>query len=227
MSGIKIIVITFLLCLFIINSICKNDICINKSNGFYADYTSLNCQTFYFCFNETLNKTLQCLNSSEPIFSTYRQRCIGVNPLYDECYLVNINENHENCAWFSVQLSTTSNLTYHYSCLYPFLFDLESKECKHYSQVQCNQRFEPKDACDYHHPQIHSSIDERPCWLIPSCRNKTNGFHGNQLQECSSYYECKDERFLKLTTCPKNMHFSDKSKTCLITLSNCENSTKF
>jgi len=144
MSSIKIIVVSLLLFLFILNSICKTDICINKSDGFH---TNSNCHSFYFCLNETLNKTLQCPNPSEPIFSTYRQRCVAINPFYDECYLINITANHENCAWFSVELSTTTNVTYHYSCLYPFLFDLQSKECKHYSQVQCSQRFEPKDAC--------------------------------------------------------------------------------
>jgi len=143
MSTIKNIIIN-LFFLFIINSVCEINICNNKSDGFY---TNLNCHSFYFCLNETLNKTFQCPNPSEPIFSSYRQRCVTKNPLYDECYLTNITENSENCAWFSIQLSTKPNLTIHYSCLYPYLFDLQTKECKHYSQVQCNQRFEPKDAC--------------------------------------------------------------------------------
>jgi len=140
----KTIIINLLLFLFIIHSICEINICKNKSDGFY---TTLNCRSFYFCLNETLNKTFQCPNPSEPIFSSYRQRCVSENILYNECYLINITENSENCAWFSIQLSTNPNLTYPYSCLYPFLFDLQTKECKHYSQVQCNQRFEPKDAC--------------------------------------------------------------------------------
>ncbi len=72
---------------------------------------------------------------------------------------------------------------------------------------------------------MHNSIDERPCWLTPSCRDKVNGFHGNQLQECLFYYECKDERFIRSIMCPGRMRFSDKDKTCLPTLFNCENST--
>jgi hypothetical protein len=74
---------------------------------------------------------------------------------------------------------------------------------------------------------MYNSINERPCWLIPSCRNKTNGFHGNQLQECSSYYECKDERFISSTICPRRKRFSDKYKACLHTLMNCENTTVY
>lgn len=139
-----LIIISLFLLLFIINSICKLDICNNKSDGFY---TTFNCHSFYFCLNQTVEEIFQCPNPSEPIFSTYRKRCVTKNIFYDECYLINITENTENCAWFSVQLSTILNTTFHYSCLYPLLFDIETKECKHYSQVQCNQRFEPKDAC--------------------------------------------------------------------------------
>jgi hypothetical protein len=121
-----------------------NDNCNKKSDGFYP---SLNCHSYYLCLNETINQYFQCSNSSEPIFSSYRQRCVADNSFYNECYLTNITENENNCAWFSIQLSPTPNITYDYSCLYPFLFDLETKECKHYSQVKCNKRFEPKDAC--------------------------------------------------------------------------------
>ncbi|CAF1107575.1 unnamed protein product [Rotaria sordida] len=227
MSTKIFIIVSFVLFEFILNSICKINICNNKSNGFYTNYTSLNCRSYYFCFNETLKKILQCKNQTEPIFSSYRQRCIAKNLFYNECYSNNITEDNKNCAWFSIQLLTIPKKTYHYSCLYPFLFDLQTKECKHYSQVQCNQRFEPKDVCDYHHPQIYNSINRRPCWLIPSCRHKINGLYGNQIQECSSYYECKDERFVSLIKCPRNMYFSDKYKICLSTLFNCENKTVY
>ncbi|CAF2555946.1 unnamed protein product [Rotaria sp. Silwood2] len=57
-----------------------------------------------------------------------------------------------------------------------FLFDLQTQECKHYSQVQCGKRFESKDACDYHHSQIYNSIKRKPCWLKPSCCHKENVF---------------------------------------------------
>ncbi|CAF5133379.1 unnamed protein product, partial [Rotaria sp. Silwood1] len=111
---------------------------------------------------------------------------------YNECYLNKITENNENGAWFSIQLLTISNKTYYYSCSYLFLFDLQAKEC------------------DYRHPQIYNSIDKRPCWLTPSYRHKENGLYGNQIQECSSYYERKDKRFVSSIKCPTNMRFSDK-----------------
>ncbi|CAF0987930.1 unnamed protein product [Rotaria sp. Silwood1] len=158
---------------FILNPICMIDICNNKSNGFYTNYT----------------------------------------------------KNNENGAWFSIQLLTIPNKTYYYSCSYLLLLDLQAKECKHYSQVQCGKRFEPKDACDYRHPQIYNSIDKRPCWLTPSCRHKENGLYGHKIQECSSYYERKDKRFVSSIKCPTNMRFSDKYKICLFTLFNCKNKT--
>lgn len=140
----KIILRNFILFLFIIQTISEKDLCYEKSDGFYPN---INCQTFYFCLNQTVNKIFQCSNSSEPIFSPYRQRCVAKNILYNECDLIDIRENLQNCAWFSIRLSGKANETIDYSCLYPYLFDLQTKECKHYSQVQCNQRFEPKDVC--------------------------------------------------------------------------------
>ncbi|CAF3602624.1 unnamed protein product [Rotaria sp. Silwood1] len=142
MSTSPFTIVSLALLGFILNSICMIDICNNKSNGFYTNYTNL-----------------------------------------------------------------------------------QAKECKHYSQVQCGKRFEPKDACDYRHPQIYNSIDKRPCWLTPSYRHKENGLYGNQIQECSSYYERKDKRFVSSIKCPTNMRFSDKYKICLFTLFNCKNKT--
>ena len=144
MFTIKAIFINFLFFLFILHSFCELNLCENKSDGFYTNST---CQTFYLCRNQLINQTFQCTNSSQPIFSSYRQRCVAKNLLYNECHLTNIIENLDNCAWFSIQLSTKPNATLPYSCLYPNLFDIKTKECKHYSQVECHQRFEPKDVC--------------------------------------------------------------------------------
>ncbi|CAF1336018.1 unnamed protein product [Rotaria sp. Silwood1] len=92
----------------------------------------------------------------------------------------------------------------------------------------CNNKsngFDTNYTSDYRHPQIYNSIDKRPCWLTPSYRHKENGLYGNQIQECSSYYERKDKRFVSSIKCPTNMRFSDKYKICLFTLFNCKNKT--
>ena len=55
---------------------------------------------------------------------------------------------HEtNCGWFYVVHDETTDERILNSCPMPQLFDTLTLTCKNYTEVQCNDRFEPKDAC--------------------------------------------------------------------------------
>lgn len=55
---------------------------------------------------------------------------------------------HEtNCGWYYVVRRENDNERILNSCPMPQLFDITTLECRNYTEVKCQDRFEPKDAC--------------------------------------------------------------------------------
>lgn len=116
----------------------------------------------------------------------------------------------------------------------PQLFDVTTLECKNYTEVKCNDRFEPKDACksfvlvcslntlffssgDY---QIRSSAHAYPCSYLPSCKNRADGLYPDRLRDCRMYFRCTSERSSESYSCgqdtlPLGERFSFHEQRCL------------
>lgn len=60
----------------------------------------------------------------------------------------NVLPNPDNCAQF-YQCGQINHVTGSYlrECIYPKLYDATSQTCKHFTEVQCGARYEPKAPC--------------------------------------------------------------------------------
>lgn len=57
--------------------------------------------------------------------------------------------HEKNCGWYYVVRVGPNGDRVLNSCPMPQLFDMATLECKNYTEVDCKNRFEPKDACTY------------------------------------------------------------------------------
>ncbi|XP_062594718.1 uncharacterized protein LOC134256037 isoform X2 [Saccostrea cucullata] len=106
-------------------------------------------------------------------------------------------------------------------CPYPLLFDEKSQRCHHYSTVQCGNRYEPKDACEYEENQCKSAHCI-PCHVrFPSCKGSPDGLNPWKGREGSpEFVVCKDERVVFQSRCQrasdgKPRIFSPIDKICV------------
>ena len=47
-----------------------------------------------------------------------------------------------------------------------------------------------------------SKVNATNCSLYPSCKNLSDGLYPSS--DCKNYFQCKDERTLRLSSCPQN-----------------------
>lgn len=109
------------------------------------------------------------------------------------------------------------------TCPYPKFFDESSLMCKNWRQVKCGSRPEAKEPCEYR-IGAPGEIRAPPCWLTPTCKNKTNSHYADMRRDCRSFYRCEEGRTMELKQCDQEtesssmtafgMMFSEKSKKC-------------
>jgi len=110
------------------------------------------------------------------------------------------------------------------TCPYPKFFDESSLMCKNWRQVKCGNRPEAKEPCEYR-IGAPGEIRAPPCWLTPTCKNKTNSMYADMRRNCRSFYRCEEGRTMESKQCePESetsstmtafgMMFSEKSKKC-------------
>jgi len=96
---------------------------------------------------------------------------------------------------------------YKYICPYPKLWDVKTKECRDYGDVDCGVRKEAKLPCDY--------VSTRRCLLVPNCGGKKNGAYPDDKRDCKWYYKCQDERTVMHLSCPKGQMYSYPDEKCV------------
>ena len=207
-----------------------------NSNQFYVCVKEqmflLNCSIDYQFDNETkqcvkkINQSLFILNASEK-----KQRKYLCNLAPKKPYLM---AHETNCGWYYVVRVDTTGERVLNSCPMPQLFDIQTLQCKNYTEVKCKDRFEPKDACkllmnsrfssrfdivlgDY---QIRSAAHAYPCSYLPSCKNRSDGLYPDRLRDCRMYFRCTSERSSESYSCsqdtlPLGERFSFEEQRCL------------
>ncbi|CAC5421568.1 unnamed protein product [Mytilus coruscus] len=80
-------------------------------------------------------------------------------------------------------------------CRYPLLSSTETLKCEQPGDVNCGERKELKDRCDYQREQC-GSVHCYPCLLkYPSCIGKTDGLNGFPYRPNTPYYiNCENQR---------------------------------
>ncbi|XP_071175832.1 uncharacterized protein [Mytilus edulis] len=126
----------------------------------------------------------------------------------------------DNCAQF-YQCGEINHMTGSYlrECAYPKLYDASSQTCKHFTQVSCGPRHEPKAPCEYLQNQCHQDDGENclPCQLrLPSCIGLSDGRHWHpDPGRITQYITCEGERTVAIDDCSEGMYFEQIVKDCL------------
>ena len=105
-------------------------------------------------------------------------------------------------------------------CEYPELFNDITKACDDFRYVNCGNRLEPKDPCDYVQHQCRSG-NCVPCNIrFPTCSGMDNGLHEWRGRDKTPYFtQCINERMTLTSRCqssdPGNsMVFNEATRVC-------------
>ncbi|KAK7486559.1 hypothetical protein BaRGS_00022225 [Batillaria attramentaria] len=107
-------------------------------------------------------------------------------------------------------------------CPYPQLFDAQKLQCEDYRKVQCGQRTERVNGCDYTLNQCLRSHCI-PCYVrFPSCEGLPDGPNVDEIRKWTPQYAlCKDQRYAGSGRCEKDttlditQFFSPENNTCV------------
>ncbi|XP_067685011.1 uncharacterized protein [Haliotis asinina] len=104
-------------------------------------------------------------------------------------------------------------------CHYPQVWNVITKQCEHYTMVDCAEREEPNGHCDYRRHQCDRAHC-RPCYLTyPSCKGLPDGLNEWVGMSNSPYFAvCVGERMVYSGMCSQEYgsHIYDKLKrTCI------------
>ncbi|CAF0832187.1 unnamed protein product [Brachionus calyciflorus] len=106
--------------------------------------------------------------------------------------------HQENCGLF--YQCTKDGQKLEKACPYPLQYDEMLNECRFYDLIDCGLRKQAKSLCDY---QLSSTVPNTiPCEKYPSCKNLSDGLYPSN--DCRHYFQCKDERTLRIYSCPKD-----------------------
>ncbi|XP_022301896.1 uncharacterized protein LOC111109921 [Crassostrea virginica] len=88
-------------------------------------------------------------------------------------------------------------------CDFPYLYSPVSGRCKHYSVVQCGQRFQPKSHCEYD-KYLCKHAHCPPCFLRhPSCHGLPEGLNPWPGREGTPFFlVCREGRVRYSGQCP-------------------------
>ncbi|UJR33061.1 hypothetical protein I4U23_020520 [Adineta vaga] len=191
-------------------------LCEQRDKPYFLPHKSNNSQ-FYVCVKGQLF-LLNC--PMDHRFDKELDQCVRKtieNEIEQKPNIPILIPHETNCGWYYVQRNGTTGERVLNHCPMPQLFDIATLECKNYTEVKCQDRFEPKDACDY---QIRSSAHSYPCSYIPSCKTRLDGLYPDRLRDCRMYFRCTSERSSESFSCSQNTlplgeRFSFEEQRCL------------
>ncbi|XP_067685006.1 uncharacterized protein [Haliotis asinina] len=172
------------------------------------------CSVYYLCVNNNLYK-YECSNL---VFDPWTQTCASPGSIYDSCTETE-KETEASCPPESTALiphpshcaqyfnCSASKHGYFWpehlrECPYPQLYNDITKQCEHYTMVDCGDRFEPTAQCDYRGNQCEAAHC-RPCYLTyPVCKGLPDGLNQWVGMSDSAYFAvCVDERMVYSGMC--------------------------
>ena len=126
--------------------------------------------------------------------------------------------HRENCALYYECNSNGSQIEK--ACPYPLLFDEFSNQCKSYNLVNCGKRKEAKHLCDYELSSLSkiNTTTVKKCSSYPNCKNLIDGLY--PTENCQNYFQCKNERTLRVLSCPfdrernQSLRFNIMTRRC-------------
>lgn len=122
-----------------------------------------------------------------------------------------------NCALYvNCSIGTTRFGEHRLECLYPKLYDIPSRTCKNFDEVECNGRKIPMEPCEYQQNVCpKGDVSCKPCpERLPSCAGLPNGVHADPRAPWSnSYIRCFNNRTLVVEQCTSG-YFNIRTRQC-------------
>ncbi|PVD19358.1 hypothetical protein C0Q70_19846 [Pomacea canaliculata] len=128
-----------------------------------------------------------------------------------------------NCNWYyNCTVAALVHLDGHVAaleeeCRYPQLFDTVTSRCREFINVQCGDRFEPVDPCEYHKLQCRSA-NCIPCQnRFGTCRGRENGIYPFHTERWTpTFVTCYQQRNIAQDDCqPPTPIFSPEVLDCV------------
>lgn len=122
-----------------------------------------------------------------------------------------------NCALYvNCSIGTTRFGEHILECPYPKLYDIPSRTCKNFDEVECNGRKIPMEPCEYQQNVCpKGDVSCKPCpERLPSCAGLPNGVHADPRAPWSiSYIRCFNNRTLVVEQCTSG-YFNIRTRQC-------------
>ncbi|XP_071083537.1 uncharacterized protein [Haliotis cracherodii] len=175
------------------------------------------CSIFYVCTNEILYK----FNCADSVFDPVTNSCVAEGSIYDKCTKENPAETVICLPESSAVIPHPTNCAQYYNCsepkqgyfwpehlrecTFPQLYNVITKRCEHYTMVECGERVEPKNRCDYRVNQCEVAHC-RPCNVTyPTCKGLPDGLNHwaewSAWENTANFVVCEDGRMVYSGTC--------------------------
>ncbi|XP_061179345.1 uncharacterized protein LOC133187968 [Saccostrea echinata] len=183
------------------------------------------CAMYYVCFNG--RKFLMKCEDNE-VFHVKSGSCVQRGSEFDSCSQKDNTEDSEcsphytgllahlkNCAKYLDCSSKSSNRPRIRECPYPYLFDSVAMACRYFTEVDCGDRQEPKNPCDYDVKPCNGD-NCTPCRShYPSCVHYPDGLNPWRGREWTPHFIlCTRERVLFHGLCSHSQIFHPRKLKC-------------
>ncbi|KAL3884669.1 hypothetical protein ACJMK2_024787, partial [Sinanodonta woodiana] len=174
---------------------------------------------FIECLHE---RTIDIGTCNDGVFDPTRRICTSINDLeLIEAYCTDhpdqIVPSPTNCAqYYRCATAGSSEVYLLQECMYPKLFSTEDGLCKFFVEVECGERFEPQEPCEY--IQFNCSLTDTNCppcgERLPSCSGLPDGKNGFPSGSASNeYVECFQNRTISVGKCWSD-DFDEEHRQC-------------
>ncbi|XP_076448103.1 uncharacterized protein LOC143284878 [Babylonia areolata] len=186
------------------------------------------CSKYYVCYRGQ-RFDFDC---GDNVWSQSAKTCVTEGSRYDKCSIAKELDNlkdcsnsdsavfakADNCAQYydcSSQEATVNPDPHVVECVFPFLFNANTKQCENYTHVKCGDRPEPKNACEYEANQCRRSHCI-PCHVrFPSCKGLPDGLNPWVGRDYSPFYVlCLEGRVLFQGRCEGPQLFDPEKRMC-------------
>ncbi|KAK3610013.1 hypothetical protein CHS0354_032360 [Potamilus streckersoni] len=219
--------------LAVADNLCKNSLFLEWKRD------PTDCSVFYLCVGDTAMK-YTCPDGK--VADVKAKACVskGSKPnicldlgteqtesdqkfvLTPTCKIGDYASHRGSCAKFleCTKVENGSLIMQERECPYPLLYDVTSGKCDNYLHVNCENRPEPKDPCEYESNQCQSAMCV-PCHVrYPSCSELHDGKNPWMGKEWSPFYVvCHQGRVTLQAQCPHSdtgyQIFNPYSRECV------------
>ncbi|XP_062594447.1 uncharacterized protein LOC134255854 [Saccostrea cucullata] len=215
----------FYFLMLFIKIVCSHPMCNRRSllkKSFFSHRED--CSMYYVCLNRRIF-LMKC--DDDEVFNVESETCVPRGSELDSCsrkvdtndcaaHNVGFLPHMTSCAKYLDCSSKLRGNPRIRECPYPHLFDSVTKKCRYFKEVDCGDRHEPKNPCDY---DVYTCNGDMcvPCRSrYPSCVDLPDGLNPWRGREWTPHFLlCTGERVLFHGLCSNSQIFHPRQLKCM------------